>query len=184
MCVKRKKFLRWVISLLKSIAMLFIGAGFFSGGIYLASRQTKKMQVVQDILLMLSVTETQLRYACPPVSDLLRTLCETEKLSALGFAEKCKIAVSNGDAFPDAWKQSVESDYELCGLLGDSKNHLVRFGAELGSTDIEGQLGCCEYYKQIFEKELALREENEKKYTKLYPALGLMLGVSAAIIII
>lgn len=173
-----------MIFLLKFAAMLFIGAGFFFGGIYLASRQTKKLQTVQDILLMVSVIETQLRYACLPVSDLLRILCETEKLSGLGFIAKCRGLVAGGEAFPRAWKQAIESDYELCGLLGESRNYLIQLGADIGATDIEGQLGCCEYYKQIFGKELSLHEENEKKYTKLYPALGLMLGVSAAIIII
>lgn len=179
-----KKHLRQVIFLLKFAAMLFICAGFFIGGIHLASRQTSKTQVVRDILLMLSVTETQLRYACLPVSDLLRILCETDKLSELGFIAECRDAVALGEAFPKAWKRVIEEDCELCGLLGDIRNYLIQLGADIGATDIEGQLGCCEYYKQIFEKELVLREENEKKYVKLYPALGLMLGVSAAIILI
>lgn len=170
--------------MLKFAAIMLIGTGFFFGGVYLASRNTKKLQVVQDILLMLSVTETQLRYACLPVSDLLRVLCETEKLSSLGFIAECRSLFLQGESFPNAWKRSLEKDYELCSLLGEEKKYLVQIGADLGSTDIEGQLGCCEYYKQIFEKEIVLREENEKKYAKLYPALGLMLGVSAAIIIV
>lgn len=170
--------------MLKFVSMLLIAAGFFSGGMYLASRQTKKSRVISDVLLMLSVVETQLRYACLPVSDLLRMLSETDKLSSLAFIAKCKEKTDCGEAFPMAWKQAVENDYELCALLGEYKNYLVQIGADIGATDIDGQLGCCEYYKQIFEKELVLREENEKKYTKLYPTLGLMLGVSAAIIII
>lgn len=173
-----------MIFLLKFAAIMFIGTGFFLGGVYLASRNTQKLQVVQDILLMLSVIETQLRYACLPVSDLLRVLCETEKLSSLGFIEECRNYLVKGEAFPDAWKKAVENDRELCSLLGEEKKHLIRIGADIGSTDIDGQLSCCEYYKQIFEKEIALREENEKKYARLYPALGLMLGVSAAIIIV
>lgn len=170
--------------MLKLAGALLIGSGFFAGGMYFASIQAKKTRIIGDILLMLSVTETQLRYACLPVSDLLRILCETKKLSSLGFLSRCKEKTDEGEAFPDAWKRAAESDYELCTLLGEHKNYLVQLGADIGATDIDGQLGCCEYYKQIFEKELALREENEKKYKKLCPALGLMLGVSAAIIII
>ncbi len=163
---------------------MLIGTGFFFGGIYLASRNTKKLKAVQDILLMLSVTETQLRYACLPVSDLLRVLCETEKLSSLSFIAVCRDLFLRGEPLANAWKCSVENDSEFCSLLGEEKKYLVQIGMELGSTDIEGQLGCCEYYKQIFEKEIVLREENEKKYAKLYPALGLMLGIAAAIIIV
>ncbi len=173
-----------MICLLKFAALVLIASGFFSGGMYLASRQTKKVRVISDILLMISVIETQIRYACLPVSDLLRILCETEKLSSFGFIAECKNKTENGEAFPEAWKNSVENSGELCSLLGEQRSHLLRIGEEIGATDIEGQLGCCEYYKQIFEKELALREENEKKYKKLYPLLGLMLGVSVVIIIV
>lgn len=170
--------------MLKIAAMLLICLGFVSGGRYLASQQFRKASVISDILLMLSVIETQLRYACLPVSDLLRILCSTDKLKGLGFIEKCRDKVNNGEPFPEAWKNAVESETELCGLLADCKNYLVQLGADIGATDIEGQLSCCKYYKQIFEKELEVREENVKKYSKVYPTLGLMLGISAVIIII
>jgi len=170
--------------LLKTAAVIFIAAGFAFGGKCLASFQIKKATVISDILLMLSVTETQLRYACLPVADLLAVLCENGKLESLGFIGKCREKVNSGEAFPQAWKESIEAEAELCRLLSDYCSYLIRLGADIGSTDLEGQLSCCEYYKQIFEKELAVREENNKKYAKLLPTLGLMLGISAAIIII
>lgn len=168
----------------KYASMLLISSGFMLGGMYLASFQTKKTNIINDILLMLSVTETQLRYACLPVSDLMRILCETEKLSALPFLSACKDKLDKNEPFPLAWKQSIEECGELCRLLGNHKDYLIRLGSDIGTTDLEGQLSCCEYYKQIFKKELAVREENSKKYSKVFPTLGLMLGVSAAIIII
>lgn len=170
--------------MLKYASMLLISSGFMLGGMYLASLQTKKTNIINDILLLLSVTETQLRYACLPVSDLMRILCETEKLSALRFLHICKDRLEKNEPFHSAWKQSVEECGELCRLLGNHKNYLIQLGADIGTTDLEGQLGCCEYYKQIFKKELAVREENSKKYSKVFPALGLMLGACAAIIII
>lgn len=170
--------------MLKITAMVLLGSGFAFGGRYLAAQYVKKSQIISDILLMISVIETQLRYACLPVSDLLRILCNTDKLKNLGFLENCRYKVSCGEPFPVAWKTAVKSEPEFCGLLGDYCNYLVQLGADIGSTDIEGQLSCCEYYKQIFEKELVLREENRKKYSKLYPTLGVMLGISAAIIIV
>ena len=170
--------------MLKYAAMLLILSGFLAGGMYLASLQSKKADVISDILLMLSVTETQLRYACLPVTDLMRILCETDKLCSLPFLVLCKDRLEKNDAFPDAWKKSVEECDELCRLLGNHKEYLIRLGSDIGATDLEGQLNSCEYYKQIFKKELVTREENSKKYSKVFPALGLMLGVSAVIIII
>ncbi len=170
--------------LLKPLAMLLFGAGFVGGGYCLASRYTKKAELVADILLMLSVISSRLRYDCLPVPDLLRVLCTTDKLKNLRFVARCLEKVETGEPFPSAWKNSVESDGELCMLLGNCRGNLIQLGADIGATDVEGQLACCEYYRQIFEKELALREENRKKYSKLCPSLGIMLGIAAAIIII
>ena len=173
-----------MIFLIKYASMLLISTGFILGGMYFASFQSKKAELINDILLMLSVIETQLRYACLPVADLMRILCETEKLSGLSFLMICKEKLDKNESFPVAWKKSVEECGELCRLLGNHKDYLIRLGSDIGATDLEGQLGCCEYYKQIFKKELAVREESSKKYSKVFPALGLMLGISAAIIII
>ena len=170
--------------MLKITAIILICAGFTLGGLYFASCHEKKVQIAGDVLLMISVIETQLRYACMPVPDLLRILSETDKLRDLKFIEQCKHSVESGVPFPKAWKKAVESDSELCFLLRDKSKYLVRLGFDIGATDIESQLRYCEYYKQIFEKELTQYEENRKKYSKLYPALGLTIGVSAAIIII
>lgn len=170
--------------MLKTMSMVLIAAGFAFGGFGLAAYQTKKTAVIADVLLMITVIETQLRYICLPVSDLLRTLCDNSRLENLCFLKKCKDRVDNGEPFPQAWKESVENENELCRLLSGHCSYLLRLGADIGSTDIQGQLSCCEYYKDIFAKELKEREENGKKYSRLYPTIGLMLGVSAAILII
>lgn len=170
--------------MLKLTAMLLFGAGFVLGGKYFASRHIKKAERVGEILLMLSVIRSRLCYDCLPVPDLLRVLCATDKLKNLRFIPECLAMAESGVPFPAAWKNAVEADKELCLLLEGCRLNLVQLGEDIGATDVEGQLACCEYYKQIFEKELADREENSKKYSKLYPALGVMLGIAAAIIIV
>ena len=170
--------------MLKFTAIALISAGFVSGGRYLASAYAKRAELIADILLMISVIRTRLSYDCLPVSDLLDVLCGTDKLKNLNFLHRCSERVQSEEAFPSAWKNSVESDTVFCAMLGNCKASLIQLGADIGATDIEGQIRCCEYYKQIFEKELADREENRKKYAKLYPSLGVMLGIAAAIIII
>lgn len=164
--------------------MILIASGFALGGRCLAAFQSKRVTVLETLILMLSVIETQLRYACLPVSDLLKVLDENPGLSELGFIKPCREKVCFGEAFPDAWRESVEAETELCRLLASSSESLASLGADIGSTDLEGQLSCCEYYKQLFSRELAVQEEKSQKYSKLFPPLGLMLGISAAIIII
>ncbi len=177
-------FSRQVIFLLKLLSILFIVSGFTFGGFYLSSRQTGRVKLINDILLMLTVIETQIRYACLPVSDLLRIICDNDKLNNLQFIRVCREKTLSGIAFPVAWRESIEFDREICRLLYHSKPYLMRLGEDIGTTDMQGQISCCEYYRHIFQKELSDSEEKTKKYSKLYPALGLMTGISAAIIII
>lgn len=170
--------------LLKTAAMLFFFCGFVCAGRFFAFRHVRKAELVADMMLMISVIKTRLSYDCLPVPELLRVLCATEKLTNLRFISECAVKVESGESFPSAWKNAVESDSELCRLLGNCKTYLVQLGEDIGATDVEGQLRCCEYYEQFFGKELELREENQKKYSKLYPSLGAMLGIAAVIIII
>ena len=170
--------------MIKFTAMIFIVLGFAFCGNCVAAYHSKRISILNDIILMLTVCETQLRYTCVPVNELLHTLNENTRLKSLGFISSCKVKTDAGEAFPFAWKESIQNEKELCFIIHDVQPYLVQFGEELGSTDLEGQMSCCEYYKQIFSKELTEREEQNKKYSKLFPMLGLMLGLSAAIIII
>lgn len=170
--------------MLKIFAMLFIAAGFSLAGVWVASLQERRVAVTGEIMLMINIVESQLRYSHLPVADLLRVLCENTALSGLGFIKNCRERVCFGEPFPDAWRNSIETETELCRLLPVTSSYLASFGAEVGSTDLESQLSGCEYYKQIFATELELQREKSQKHKKLFPPLGLLLGISAAIIIV
>lgn len=170
--------------MLKLIAFALISAGFTAGGLLVSYYHSKRAETLSTVLLMISVIETQLRFACPPVSDLLRVLGENPALSEFGFIKCTREKMCFGEAFPDAWRESIETEPELCRILSGALRHLTALGAEIGSTDLEGQLSCCEYYKNIFSAELENQQEKNKKYSKLFPPLGLLAGISAAILMI
>lgn len=170
-----------MLKIISAILMLF---GFAVAGRCAAAYQLKRVQMLEKIIMMLSTVETRLRYDCLPIPDLLRMLSENSAFSEFEFIKQCREKVCFGEAFSEAWSQSVKEQAEMCRLLSSSCESLVALGEAIGSTDLEGQLSCCEYFKSVFLKDLALQEEKSKKYSKLFPPLGLMLGISAAIIII
>lgn len=67
---------------------------------------------------------------------------------------------------------------------GEAKEYLAALGSDIGATDVDGQLNSCGYYKRLLTAELEQREEKNRRSSKLFPALGVMLGVSAAIMMI
>lgn len=170
-----------MICLLKLIALILIVLSFSLAGRYFALLEKKREETLRSILLMVSVTETQLRYARLPVGDLLGILCENKALNRLGFLKACRELLCFGHSFSYAWKKSIEQNTELKKLLPEAYESLVALGGEIGATDLEGQLSRCEYHKRFFESILTQREEKSKRSAKLFPSLGLLLGVFAAI---
>ncbi len=168
----------------KITAMILIVSAFSVAGKCLASFQQRRVSVLETVILMITSGESRLRYACLPMSDLLKALNENKSLSELGFIKTCREKVCFGTDFYSAWKESIESETEFCNLLGKSAKSLISMGSELGSTDLEGQLSCCEYYKKIFENDLEEQREKSLKCSKIFPSMGLLLGISAAILIL
>lgn len=170
--------------MLKIIAALSVAAAFFLGGRYIAFLESEKAALITDVISMISSVENRLRYSCPPLSDVLRALVDSGCGRLSPFVNSCAQAVACGIPFPTAWKESLLNERELCRLLDGEENSLIKLGEALGTTDIEGQLSCCEYYKSIFETELSERREKSVRYSKLFPPLGMLLGISAAIFMI
>lgn len=170
--------------MVKISAVVLIAIGFSVSGFYLSSVYEKKTEILDSIVAMLGMIKTQLRYKNLPLSSILDFLSESQRSSALSFVSACSKRMGCGEPFADLWQKSIENEKELCSLVPEAVPYLIRFGESLGTTDLEGQLSCCEYYENIFLKELNEKEEQCKKYSKLFPTLGVMLGISAAIMII
>ena len=167
----------------KTTAMILIVSAFFITGKCLALFQQRRVSLLEMVILMITSGESRLRYSCLPVGDLLKALNENEALSELCFIRTCREKVCFGMDFYTAWRESIESETEYCTLLGKSVKSLISMGSELGSTDLDGQLSCCEYYKKIFENDLEEQREKSIKYSKLFPSMGFLLGISAVILI-
>lgn len=184
MLEKQKNFTGRVNCLIKITAIVLIASGFVFSGCCISSIQHKKADILGEIVMIIVFMQTRLRYECLPLASLLGVLEENGKTVNMRFISVCREKTENGEAFSCAWQESIENDNELCRLIRNSVPHLIRLGEDLGTTDLEGQLSCLAYYENIFRNELNEREEQNKKYSKLYPVLGTMLGIWAAILII
>lgn len=176
-------FIRQVTCLIRIFAAVFIASAFVLGGRLLAQKDAKRVSVIREILLMINVMETRLRYSEMPVNRLL-ALLEENGFSQLGFLSECRKRLSDGEAFGMAWGKSIEQSRAFCVLLPEEARRLTAMGTDIGVTDIEGQLSCCRYYKVLFEKSLTEREEQSERSSRMFPPLGMLLGVSAAIFLI
>lgn len=169
--------------MVRFFAVLSIAAAFAFGGKYLAFIAREKAEIIREILQMINVIETRLRFNATPVSQLL-LLVEESGLKRLCFISECREGIENGCVFSEAWKKSISGCGYLCALLPDDMKQLIAMGADIGVTDIEGQLACCGYNRQVFEKSLHEKEEKSRQSAKLFPPLGILLGISAALFLL
>ena len=169
--------------MIRAFAVLSVAAAFGFAGKYLAFVACEKAEIIREILQMINVIETRLRFNATPVSQLL-LLIEESGCRRLGFIKECRTEVENGCAFCKAWEKSIRNSGYLCSLLPEETKHLIAMGADIGVTDIEGQLSCCGYNRQIFEKSLREKEEKSRQSSKLFPPLGVLLGISAALFLL
>lgn len=143
-----------------------------------------RVRVIREALLLISAAETGIRFAHLTVDRLLRELERNSGFTYLDFMSDCRHLMEQGEAFASAWRKSIEQRGELCSLLGEAKEYVAALGEDIGATDVEGQLSSCDYLKKLLTAELERREEKNRKSSKLFPALGVMLGISAAIMMI
>lgn len=166
--------------MVRLFASLMVALSFALGGRYLAWLDAEKVARVHGILQMINVIETRLRFCATPVIELL-AMIEASGGNCPDFVRQCRKETENGAAFFSAWEKSVKNDRFLIKFMPEEAQKLVAMGADIGVTDIEGQLSCCGYYRQIFNGFLAVNEEKSKRSSKLFPPLGILGGISAAI---
>lgn len=168
--------------MVKAMAAVFIACSFALGGRFAASVDSRRAELIRSILLMINIIETRLRFCAVPVTELLRLIEESE--CCLPFITECRLAVESGEPFGTAWKNSISECRSFCRLIPDEAVKLAAMGSDIGVTDIEGQLSCCGYYREIFSAYLSEREEKSRRSAKLFPPLGMLLGASAVLFLV
>lgn len=153
------------------------------GGRAVALKDAERAEAVKDILRMINVMETRLRFSGVPVAELLLAV-ENGGCDNLIFIGRCRAAVEKGEPFNKAWRESILGCRQFCRLLPDESARLVSMGSDIGVTDIEGQLSCCGYYREIFSASLSEKDEKRKRSAVMFPPLGILLGISAALFLI
>lgn len=129
---------------------------------------------------MLSAAENRLVSCRLPLKELAEALAFGERYP--GFIADCAYLCSNGEAFPDAWKISICRSADFFDKrIAES---LLRLGDELGKTEIDGQISAIVLCRKELTELLEEEEEKRKKYSGIFPTLGILAGIWAVIILL
>lgn len=148
-------------------------------GNYFTRRDSERVKIIEEILLMIQIISSEIRYSKTALNVIVHKLSENRGLARLEFLSRCRKMLES-EAFPQSWKTSVEKSQ----VNYEERVLLLSFGAGLGTSDVEGQLSNCELHKALFENNLQNAREQSNRFGKLYTSLGVLGGILAALIIV
>lgn len=167
-----------MIFLIKTISAVLLLSGCTLAGKLIADNQKNRCEYQRSIISFLSAAENRLKSTRMPFTELINEMSRYEEYPA--FLKKCSALLSGGESLNKAWKISLDCDENI--KKTDSGKLLCSMGNQLGATDIDGQLSCIGCCRRELEKLLVAEEEKSKKYSGVFPALGVLAGVWAVIL--
>ena len=163
--------------LLKLTGCVLIALTGFGAGCMLTKRLGARRDFFGKFCVFISLLQTRIRYDSADIFTLVSCCAEG---AGLGYFENADDTLP----FADFWNREIESIPKKYGLNNSDKELLSEFGSMLGTTDVEGQLKHLEMYGSIFQKRLKDSQAEFRDKSRIYRALGLFGGISAALIIL
>lgn len=162
---------------------MLLGTSLAMIGQYLAFRLRKRVELLDRIMLMLNIIESQVNFLATPSAELFKYLSEMNEFKALRFLNVCAEKIQSGETFPDSWKQSLMPKSNVRYLTDNDVELLNFFGESFGKADIKGETSNCTYFKSLLKENIRSARNCKDKYGKLYSGLGLLVGVAIVIVL-
>ena len=155
-----------------------IGRQYCSGVHDNAVRLHGVVETLESFLKVIRLMETEMRFHALPLRQIIDKYC-----GDMDLLWQCHLLLKTGKSFDEAWKSGVAAGTKGSGLKLKDKRLIEQFGAELGHTDIEGQIAHCEVTAKLLEEQIEQAREEKKKKSKLFSMLGLFFGTGVALLI-
>lgn len=143
-------------------------------GIEMKGDIVKRRQQLESVVVMINEISLQIRYNNTPLPEIISHFKNDERFSSLEIPDYNSVL-----DFADA----VISN-SSCRLKPNESSTFKDFFIALGSTDTDGQINHCGYYKSKFTDFLCNTKENDIKLCKVYPSLGAFFGIFLLIMFI
>ncbi len=166
---------------MKIISLIILGLACVMTGQYAAYRLTKRVRILEKIVLMFGTIENEINYLERPTEELIKKLSEKDELKELDFLPKCLSLSEAGEDIVNAWASSIAvSD----NVDGEDACILYSFGEGLGRSDIDGQISSCRYHEKLANERLSEARDRRKRYASLACGLGMLSGIGIFIVLL
>ncbi len=166
-----------MLKLIGIISIILCGtAAGFAGSVKLR-RQT---EYCHDVSRLLHETAMLMHYSCDTLPSLITELSCRECFSQLIFLGNVSELIEKGTPFPRAWEEGIKSDSFLSPEL---RQLISPLADSLGVSDIEGQLLTLRRAEEETQELYIRTNAQYMKKGRLYRCLGVLGGMSAALLL-
>ena len=165
---------------MKIISLIVMGLACALTGQYIAFRLGRRVQILEKMLLMFGMIETEISYLSRPTCDLIKALAEKEELKERDFLPICLSFFEKGEDINTAWSESLSVSDRIG---GEDACILYSFGENLGKSDSEGQIANCRYHTELTRERLLAARKKREQYASLACGLGMLSGIGIIIIL-
>jgi stage III sporulation protein AB len=172
-----------VIKIITSIIIIGCSAMIGNG---LANRFVQRTNELRELQGALSRLEAEISHYSTRLPEALKHIGKSVEgeTGRLFILTSDKLVSTNNCTVEEAWRQSIEEVKKRMNLTGEEYDILMRFGAQLGCSDKEGQ----KKFIALTLSQLKLQEakafELRCKYERMYKSLGILGGLALVILLI
>ena len=141
----------------------------------------KRVSLLEETLSLIINLEIELKYRCDTLGSILMKLSALSFCSNLDYIKLCTDEIEKGKDFPSSWKKALMKS--SLPYSDDEKAKLISLGDFLGTTDIESQSIMLTLYKEYFTVFHERAVQKERKYSRMYSAMGFMSGFGIFIMV-
>lgn len=167
--------------LFKIILLIFIVAASTILGILLSKKYSNREKELKEMKSALNIFATKIKFTYEPIPNLFLEI--SNKIGGnIGQIFARASSRMKDESASDAWTNALSE--VKSNLLEEDIVILKNLGRLLGQTDVEGQLSEIEVVMQFLDTQLENARQEKIKNEKMYRTLGIVTGLTIAIILI
>lgn len=145
---------------------------------------SKRVTQLDRTVRMINEIENTIRFQSTDIGSIMIELENRQEYADLTFLEVCRSALRGGHSVQQALVEALHTGSANLYFNDRDRDLLADFFAKLGTSDLEGQINNCLYFKNQLEEQLREAKTSYEQKHKLYVFLGLFSGLVFALVII
>lgn len=155
-------------------------AGIFAGRM-LINRRKRSLDFLVQYMEFILILKNEMRYTARPISEILGSIKVGDEL--VNCVQKCRQMLTK-ISFERAWFCAFSHIEANLKVPEDILQSIKKFGAELGSCDVKGQMDICAGHINFINMQIEKLRLESKKRENLPVIIGGSVGLAAALVLI